>query len=261
MSQIPALTGGRRLSHDAISDKGFYTTGVGGKCQIFSDFIGNGSLPLAAGGSPDGSADGQGSLFYGHVQSGSGVDPDVQHIAAPDGVYQMKFSSENQPQQCCVYLADDCVIPPTKKPIFEARCKITGTFTSDDRVVIGLASARGTGSKDPDSILDHVWFKLEGANTDILVEGDDNGTSDNDDNDTGKDYTPGTFHTFRIDMRDLSDVRFFVDGSQCVLPEKMDVSGMAAGDLLQPFIEIQKDNDTVTHSIDIDYISVLWDRS
>ena len=62
-------------------------------------------------------------------------------------------------------------------------------------------------------------------------------------------------------MSNLSDVRFFVDGSRCALPEKMDVSGMAAGDLLQPIIEIQKDGGDVTHSIEIDYISVLWDRS
>ena len=109
-------------------------------------------------------------------------------------------------------------------------------------------------------IADHVWFRMEAANNNILVEGDD-GTTDNDDNDTGVDYTSGTFHKFKIDMRDLEDVKFYVDGTQCVLPEKMDVSEMAAGDLLQPYIEIQKDAGTVEHSIDVDYISVLWDRS
>tara|TARA_R100001086_G_C11832435_1_gene256938 strand:+ start:974 stop:1744 length:771 start_codon:yes stop_codon:yes gene_type:complete len=256
MSQIPALTGGRRLSHDAISDKGFYTIGVGGKCQIFSDFMGGGQLPLTAG-----VTSGYGTLFFNEVhRGGGGVAPELTHIAEANGVYRMNFSTENQKQQLCLYMNDDCVIPPTKNPIFEARCRITGTFSSDDRVVIGLASSRGTGDRSPDSILDHVWFKLEGANTNILVEGDDR-TRDNDDNDTGKDYTPAIFHTFKIDMRDLSDVRFFVDGDRCALPEKMDVSGLAAGNLLQPFIEIQKDTGAVAHAIDIDYISVLWDRS
>tara|TARA_R100000005_G_C4969273_1_gene182843 strand:+ start:70 stop:819 length:750 start_codon:yes stop_codon:yes gene_type:complete len=249
MSQIPELMGGRRLSHDAVSDKGFYTTGVGGKVQIFSDFIGNGALPLAG-------ATGSGaSLFVNHDTSSSGA-PTFDHLALADGVYRMKFSNTDEDQELALYLGDDCCIPPTKNPIFEARCKITGTLSADDRIVIGLASARNATL---DNIVDHVWFRIEGS-VNILAEGDD-GTTDNDDNDTGVDFTSGTFHTFKIDMSDLADVKYFVDGSQCVLPEKIDVSQMAAGDLLQPYIEIQKDAGTVEHSIDVDYISVLWDRS
>jgi len=253
MSQIPELMGGRRLSHDVLSDKGFYTTGVGGKVQIFSDFFGNGALPLAA------STGSGASLFVNQDTSSSGA-PTFDHLALADGVYRMKFSSDTNAEKLTLYLGDDCCIPPTKNPIFEARVKITGTMSADDRIVIGLASARNATL---DSIDDHVWFKIDGGvdASNILVEGDDNGTTDNNDNDTGKDFTSGTFHTFKIDMSDLSDVKFYVDGDGCALPEKMDVSGMAAGDLLQPYIEMQKDGGAVEHSVDVDYISVLWDRS
>ena len=104
---------------------------------------------------------------------------------------------------------------------------------------------------------------MEGANNNILCEGDDNGTTDNDDNDSGQDWTSGTFHKLKIDMSDLTNVLFYVDDT-CVngdLPEAIDVSGMVVGDLLQPYIEMQKDAGTVTHSVDIDYISVVWERS
>mgnify|MGYP003627687080 CR=1 FL=1 len=250
MSMIPALMGGRSLSHDAVSDKGWYTTGVGDKVQIFSDFLGSGALPLD-------SASGAGSDFVNHDTSSSG-SPVLLHQASADGVYRMKFASTSEAEYLSTYLGDECCIPPTKNPVFEARVAITGTFSPDDRVVIGLASARNNSL---DAIADHIWFRMEAANNNILVEGDDNGTTDNDDNDTSVDWTSGTFHKYKIDASDLSDVKFYVDGTQCVLPEKMDVSGMVVGDLLQPYIAMQKDSGTVEHSVDIDYISVLWDRS
>tara|TARA_R100001163_G_C5066314_1_gene204706 strand:- start:35 stop:787 length:753 start_codon:yes stop_codon:yes gene_type:complete len=250
MSKIPELMGGRRLTHDAVSDKGWYTTGVGDKVQIFSDFVGNGPLPVAD------AANAGASAFVNHDTSSSG-SPTLTHQATADGVYRMAFASTDEAEYLATYLGDDCCIPPTKNPIFEARIKITGTFSADDRVVIGLASAR---NNTLDNIADHVWFRMEGANNNILVEGDD-GTTDNDDNDTSVDWTSGTFHKLKIDCSDLSDVKFYVDGTQCVLPEKIDVDQMAAGDVLQPYIEMQKDAGTVTHSVDIDYISVLWDRT
>ena len=250
MSMIPQLMSGRRLEHDAVSDKGWHSRSPGNYVQIFDDFFGDGALAL------DGATLGTGGLFVNHDTSSSGA-PTFAFQGAADGVYRMKFSSTDESQKIATYLGDAVCIPPTKKPIFEARVKITGTFSADDRVVIGLGSARNATL---DSVADHVWFRMEGANNNILVEGDDAAT-DNDDNDTSVDWTTGTFHIYKIDMSDTSNVRFFVDGTECVLPEAIDVSGMVAGDLLQPIIELQKDAGTVQHSVDVDYISVLWERS
>lgn len=250
MSQIPALTGGRRLTHDAVSDKGWYTRGVGSKVQIFSDFIGGGALPLD-------SAGGEG--FVNHDTSSGGA-PTFAFQSAADGVYMMKFHSTSEAEYLATYLGDAVCVSPTKGPIFEARVKLVlagSTLSADDRIVIGLASAR---NNTLDSIADHVWFRMEGANNNILAEGDD-GTSDNNDNDTGVDYASGTFQVFKIDMTDLTDVKFSIDGNRCALPEAIDVSAMAAGDYLQPYIEIQKDAGAEVHEVHIDYISVLSDRT
>lgn len=250
MSQIPELMGGRRLSHDAVSDKGWYTRGVGDRVQIFSDFIGGGSLPLDTAG---------GEGFVNHDTSGSGA-PTLAFQSAANGVYRMQFASTSENEYLATYLGDAVCIPPTAKAVWECRIAITGTFSADDRVVFGLASAR---NNTLDNIADHVWFRMEGANNNILIEGDDDGTTDNDDNDTGVDWVSGTFLKLKIDMSDLSDVKYFIDDQRVALAnnEVIDVSGMAAGDLLQPYIEMQKDSGTVTHIVDIDYISVLWDRS
>ena len=249
MSMIPQLMNGNRLDHDAVSDKAWLRS-LANRQQIFSDFIGGGSLPLAG-------ATTGGMGFVTQDTSSSGA-PTLQFQAAADGVFTMAFSSTNEAQSLTLYFGDACCIPATKNPVFIARVKITGTLSADDRVVIGLASVRNATL---DNIADHVWFRMEAANNNILVEGDDDGTTDNDDNDTGTDWTSGTYHTYKIDMADLSDVKFYVDGTLQTLPETMDVSGMDAAALLQPYIEMQKDAGTVTHRVDIDYIDVRWDRS
>ena len=251
MSSIPALQDGLRLQHDAVSDYGWYTTGVGGKVQIFSDFIGSGALPLDSAGS-DASPG-----FVNHDTSSAGA-PTFSHQSMANGVYRMKFSNTDEAQALGLYLGDECCIPPTAKAVFETRLAITGTFSADDRICIGLASARNATL---DSVADHVWFRMEGANNNILIEGDD-GTNDNDDNDTTVDWTSGVMMVLKIDMSDLTNVLFFIDDELVKLSggEKIDVSNMAGSDLLQPFIEIQKDAGTVEHQVDVDYISVLWGR-
>jgi len=248
MSQLAELVGGLRLQHDAVSDKGWYTTGVGDKVQIFSDFLGSGALPLDTAG---------GAGFVNHDTSSAGA-PTFAHQSSANGIYLMQFHSTDEAEYLATYLGDECCIPPTASAIFECRVSITGTFSGDDRVVFGLASAR---NNTLDNIADHVWFRMEGANNNILIEGDD-GTNNNDDNDTGVDWVSGTPLKLRIDMSNTSDVKFYIDDVMITLAdgETIDVSNAVAGDVLQPYIEMQKDAGAVTHGVAIDYISVLWDR-
>ena len=246
MSQIPELMGGRRLQHDAESEKA-WLRGRATRCQIFSDFIGGGSLPLAGA-----STGGFGLVTQDTSSSGA---PTMAFQAEADGVFRMKFSSDSEAQALTLYLGDGCCIPATANPTFEARVKITGTFSANDRLVIGLASARNATL---DNIADHVWFRMEAANNNILIEGDDNGTTDTDDTDTGTDWASGTYVTLKIDMADLSAVKFYIDG--VLVTTTINVGGMDSAALLQPFIEIQKDTDAEVHSIDIDWIDVRWDR-
>ena len=250
MSQIPQLLNGNRLSHDAVSDKGWYSRSPGGYVQIFDDIIGDSALPL------DGATLGTGTLFVNHDTSSSGT-PTFGYQSTAGGVYRMKCSTTNGAEYIATYLGDNRVIPPTKKPVFEARVAITTSSpNANETLIIGLGSQR---ADDTNAIADHCLFKWTGANNNILVESDDNGTTDTDDKDTGSDWVSGTFYKFKIDMSDLSDVRFYIDDVD-VTPTTMDVSGMVAGDLLQPIIELQKSTGTTEPQVDIDYISVVWER-
>ena len=251
MSQIPQLMNGNRLEHDAVSEKGWYSRSPGGDVQIFDDFIGDGALPL------DGATLGSGSLFVNHDNSAAGA-PTLAYRAGANGVYRMELASDAEAERVATYLGDNCVVSPTKKPIFEARVAITtASPNAAETLIIGLGSAR---NNDTNAIANHCLFKWTGANNNILVESDDDGTTDTDDKDTGQDWVSGTFYKFKIDMSDLSDVKFYIDDVD-VTPTTMNVSGMAAGDLLQPIIELQKASGNTIPRVDIDYISVVWERS
>jgi len=153
---------------------------------------------------------------------------------------------------------DGCVsLDPAQNLVFEARVKLTatgGAMASTERMVVGLASAH---NNDLDAITNSVWFRVgDAASMDVKIESDD-GTTDTNDQATDFSYTNDTYHTYKIDMSDLSNVRFVFDGQDC---GSVDVSAMTSSNGLQPFIEIQKDGDAEEDSIEVDYIKVSWDR-
>lgn len=187
--------------------------------------------------------------------------PTTDYVSGdPQGIYRLATDATNEAQRLTLYFGDNLVIPPTARARFSARIKIdtdsAGGLTADDRIVVGLASARNATL---DSVADHAWFRLEGANQNILCETDD-GTTDNDDNDTGVDWAEATYVKLTIDVDVQGDVRFLVDDAD-VTPETMSLAAAVAGDKLQPFIEIQKDAGTEAHTLDIDWVEVAWVRS
>jgi hypothetical protein len=106
------------------------------------------------------------------------------------------------------------MIDPTKGPVFEARVRLNipgATITADERWVVGLVNDHATAQTALDGTTFNVWFRGEGANLNILVEGDDNVTN-TDDVDSTFDYADNVFMMLKIDMSDLTKVKFYVDG-------------------------------------------------
>lgn len=184
----------------------------------------------------------------------SAGSPTLDYVAnASNGEFQLLHDDTDEAQGLTLYWDDSLHIGATKQPYFEARVKIDEdtALSADDRLVVGLATARDATLDD---IAGHAWFRVEGANADILYESDD-GTTDDDDNDSGVDFVDDTYLTLAIDMADLSAVAFYVDGSLVGTTDASDLTGN-----LQPYIELQKDAGTVTHEIVVDYIHVAWMR-
>lgn len=177
---------------------------------------------------------------------------------AINGEYALTHTGGAGAETMCLSWADQLMIDPTKKPMMEVRLKINfagATFTADQRIVIGFASARNATLDD---IASNVWFRIEGASLDIFWETDD-GTTDDNDNNTAIDIVDDTFLTLRIDMSSLSDIKFYINN-------QLTGGGTAAAPLLtaaqklQPYIEIQRDGGAEAEVVTIDYIDVEWDR-
>lgn len=189
------------------------------------------------------------------VTAGAGGSPVADFKDSADGgQFELSTDNTSEAQIAGLYGEDKLFVDITRNPIFEARVSIApagATFTADERVVIGLASARNATL---DSIAVHAWFRVEGASNVLLVEGDD-GTTDTDDQSAVVSFTKGSFHTYRIDASDLSAVAFYVDGA---LVGTVSIP-LATGNL-QPIIEHQRDAGTEENTILIDYVDISCDR-
>ena len=261
MSSLVALTGGRRLTHEAITEKRWVSrSGPGDYVTLFSDFIQD---------------PGQTPVLPWVVSEAGSTSASGDFIDAPDGVLRLLHSTDNAAEAMLLSLGGTNAISPTKEPIFEARVKVNidtdSVFATASvyEVIVGMCTAGSAVSVSAgafDGFADSVAFRLGGGATaanNIYIESDD-GTTDNAPADTGVDFTSGTYHVYKIDMSDTSDVRFYVDGKLANNGNRIDISAMAATDYLEPFILFARTNAGGTeraHSLDIDYVNISSKRT
>jgi hypothetical protein len=221
---------------------------VGGDLVFVEDFLAPaGTTPPKPWGTQDTSTSGSPTLDYVNDAAG--------------GHYVLKLATTNEVEAITLYFADQLVIDAAKKPILGMRVKFEpdvtgagGAMAAGDITVMGLASDRNATF---DSVAGNAWFRLEGANKNILCETDD-GTIDTDDKDTGQDWTANTWMWLMVDLTLLSSVKFWVNGIDRT-PQTMKASALTGN--LQPFIEVTKAAATnKDHRLTIDKIFVVSAR-
>lgn len=177
------------------------------------------------------------------------------------GVYRFLSSSDSEGQSGNLTTGDCLMINMSNNPILEVRARLTpagAALTADERMVIGLGSAHANAEDALDNVTTNAWFRIEGASMSILVEADD-GTTDTDDQDTTYTAVKGAWTVFKIDASDLSDVKFYVDGTE-QLGDPVSMADLGANTYVQPIVCIQRDAGAEVNSLDIDYIKVLVER-
>lgn len=133
--------------------------------------------------------------------------------------------------------------------------KVAG-IDSATTLTFGLGSAR---NDTDDSVSINCWFRMEGSvsTTALLVETDDSVT-DNDDKATGTTLS-STYKKCSIDFTNgISDIRFFVDGERVASGTTFSMSGITAGQNVQPIIQIQKASGTGVPSISVAAICIQY---
>lgn len=194
-----------------------------------------------------------------YTETGVSTNPTGDFVSGVgDGVFRLLHSADSEAQTMRVDWGDTLMINMSKKPRIEVRAKIDfagANFSADQRAVLGLASAYNATL---DNIATNAWFRVEGANLNILIESDD-GTLDDDDNDTTLDLVDNAWTIFEIDCSDLDNVTFRVNGTQ--VAQRLDMGALTANTWVQPVIAIQRDAGTEAEKLDIDYCRITWERT
>jgi hypothetical protein len=175
------------------------------------------------------------------------------------GVYSLATDATSEAQSIQLTFGNQLIIDPTKGPIFEARIRVNipgATPSADERWAVGLCSDHTNAEDSLDNTVSHVWFRSEGANLELVVEGDD-GTTDTDDQAVTPDWVDNTFMLLKIDMTDLDAVEFFVNG---VSVGTVDVGALTGSTLLQPIFVYQRDAGAEINLLQIDWFKVTQSR-
>lgn len=195
-------------------------------------------------------------LPWGEHDTSAAGSPTTDYVDdAAGGIFRLQLAATNETETIGVFFSDQLVLDVTKNPRFACRIRITSdgaALGANEIIVAGLASARDNTF---DNVTTHAWFRFEGANNNILTETDD-GTTDDDDNDTGIDWVKDAWLELEIDAADLSAVEFYVNGVKAGASLAM----AAATGNLQPFIFLQKSTGTTTCRLDIDMAEVASNR-
>lgn len=177
------------------------------------------------------------------------------------GEAAVTMDSQSEVQNVCLYWGDKLQFDIAAGLKFECRIKTNGaTMTSGSSLAFGLTGDRNDAI---DSIAYAALFRVIGADstTAVVCESDD-GTTDLDDKATGQTLI-NAYKTFKIDMQDKSNVKFYMTDSNSKLIRvaptvTFDVDQYAGG--LQPFFQLQKTASANTNGFVLDYVKISGSR-
>lgn len=204
--------------------------------------------------------------------------PTKDYVALAGGWYGLTLANDDELETLTLYPTDVNVIPGTglisrrltwQELVFDAKVNITvdTALGADDFLLVGIGSALNA---DEDLIANNAWFRLKtdgAAGFQIFVESDD-GTTDNDDVDTGVVGASGDTVIFRIVMKPDDEgeltAYFYVrtghtDATQFRLLKTLAVPAWSQN--AQPLVQVSKAGGlNINHSAKVDYLRVQTGR-
>lgn len=169
----------------------------------------------------------------------------------PNGVVAFTHTGTSESQQANIDWGDIVSLNPNKDLVAEFRINLAVAPTDVVEMYFGLTSDNDAASESKDI---HASFAFDGSSS-LLISADD-GSTDGTPIDTGLDGADGTWYICKIDMGDLSSVKFYVNGTQMAA---LDMSNIGATDYLQPYISSYKSTGTGVGTLELDYVKI-WSK-
>jgi hypothetical protein len=170
------------------------------------------------------------------------------------GIAQCAMDATSEAQSAFIYMADDRRFIVTQGAVFEARVKVSVLPTLVGEAVWGLAADYDV----PDNITYSAWFTADGSG-EIFCETDDTGTDQS--ATSGVTVLATDWKVYRIDFRDVTDVKFYINGSRVASGTTFPYAGTAANATLQPFLGCYKASGAGLGTIQVDYVRIWLNRS
>lgn len=175
---------------------------------------------------------------------------------AVNGIAVMAFDSTSEAATAAIYNAYS-PFTITSNPVFETRLAIFD-IGADATVDINFGLANDTHATDFDSVTRYAAFHLDGASLVLKAQSTD-GTTTVAATSTGVTLVDNTYNTFKIDASDLTDVKFYVNGTRVLATTTFDVSAWTGG--CTPIIHVEKTTGTTLADVRVDWLRCQGGRA
>ncbi len=225
----------------------YYISGTGERIPIapltfYDDFLGSGILTTESG------STGIWDTTQTNLNAAMAVIADE-----PNGAFGGVMDSDSNAEIAALDWGDQRGFNLKGKGAIEFAVRVSVAPTDVGEMVFGVA---GNHNAVADTITESAWFKLDGSLA-IVAETDDT-TNNNDDKSTGVTAVITAYNIFRIDFKDLADVRFYIDGARVASATTFDMSNLTDAEaVMQPYFNATKATGTGVGSWRIDYCK-LW---
>jgi hypothetical protein len=242
-----AITGDPQSDYDASTQETIvrYTAAM-----LDEDFCGPGHTTVPTQGAP--------AAGYAWVQRIVGAAPPTCSIIAnyPAGAIRLALAATSEAEEADLYANDMLNWDMTKSAIFECRVSnhVLPSLAAVE-FVFGLQSAWVSG---PDNVAFYAQFQQSGSGVVNMRTKDGVNTLAAA---TGVAMVVDTFHNFRIDATDPTNVRFFIDGIEQNTKGQFSFAAVGANAILQPYFSVYKPSGAGVGTMDIDMVQIGMNRS
>lgn len=192
--------------------------------------------------------------------SGGAYSAPVKVANAANGIVTCALGATDEAQRSLVYFGDQLPFNINYGLVFEARAALAVNCTTGTEKALMLLGLAGAHNNTPDTVATNLWFMCAG-DANIYWESDD-GTTDDDDNDSGVDSVAGTYHIYRIDCTVATAPAFYIDDVLVGTASGTWTSGSTAK--VQPYFGVTKlksSANTGVGTLYVDYIKCYQRRS
>jgi hypothetical protein len=199
-----------------------------------------------------------GCLWVKKIVNTLGTPTVAAAASAGGGAIACALDATAEEQEALLYMNDNRQFSLAQGLVFETRINLAVLPTLNAEIVWGLCGDYALG---PDTVVYSVFFSADGSGL-VYCEKDDGAGGSDQSVTSGITLVNTDWKVFRIDARDVTSIKFFIDGTRVASTTTFPYIATGANATLQPYFGCYKDvTDAGLGTINIDYVRIWQNRS